>query len=211
MKKSETSWRWLVNFKKISNIWLIFWRMVSTFLPDSFNRRWVNFWKDIGYGLPSSNFLIQRMLRYIQWNNLNTIVELWGWMGSMTRAIIAKKNDSTIFTTCEIQESRFHELKKYQNSHTNVLLMDAEACLSQFVPWTVQAIVSTLPLWSMSPMHAREILAAASKSLSNEGRFLQYQYFASNKEDIEKYFQIVDVAWEPLNFPPAFIYICKRR
>jgi phospholipid N-methyltransferase len=53
----------------------------------------------------------------------------------------------------------------------------------------------------MNPVHAREIIEAISK----------YQYFATNKEDIEKYFTIVKTDWEPINFPPAFIYICKKR
>jgi phospholipid N-methyltransferase len=89
--------------------------------------------------------------------------------------------------------------------------MDAENCLKQFQAESVDLVVSTLPLWSMNPIHAREIIAAAAKSLNPEWIFLQYQYFATNRDDIEQYFTLIDTDWEPINFPPAFIYICKKR
>lgn len=211
MTKSEISWRWLVSFRKFTHHWLTFWRGVWKFLPDSFNKKWVFFWKNIGYGLPSSSFLINRMLKYVDWKTISSIVELWWWTWVTTRAILKRKMNETVLTSCEIEKDRYEDLKKYDNHHTKILHMDAEACLKTFPEWSREVVISTLPLWSMNPVHAREILAAAAKVLREDGLFLQYQYFATNKDDIEKYFTIVDTDWEPINFPPAFIYICKKK
>ena len=62
----------------------------------------------------------------------------------------------------------------------------------------------------MDPGIAREILDAIRTSLSKNGIFIQYQYFATNKVDIEKRFIIEQTDWEILNFPPAFIYVSKK-
>ncbi len=209
--KSEISWKWLDNFRKFTYYWLTFWRGIWKILPDSFNKKWLFFWKNIGYGLPSSSFLINRMLKYVDWKHISNIVELWWWTWVTTRAILKRKIDKTLLTSCEIEKFRFDDLKKYNNHHTKILHMDAEACLNTMKEGSVEVVISTLPLWSMNPIHAREILAAAAKSLSQEGLFIQYQYFATNKDDIEKYFTIVGTDWEPINFPPAFIYICKKK
>jgi phospholipid N-methyltransferase len=64
----------------------------------------------------------------------------------MTRALIKNKDDSTILTCCEIEEDRFDGLKKYENEHTKIVLMDAENCLKQFQAESVDLVVSTLPL-----------------------------------------------------------------
>jgi phospholipid N-methyltransferase len=63
----------------------------------------------------------------------------------------------------------------------------------------------------MPPVHAREIVETAARALSSDGIYMQYQYFATNKQDIEEFFTITRVDWEPINFPPAFIYICKKK
>jgi phospholipid N-methyltransferase len=88
--------------------------------------------------------------------------------------------------------------------------MDAESCLETFAPGVLDVIISTLPLGSMSPHHAREILASASKALKKWGIYIQYQYFATNKDDIEEYFDDISHDWEAINFPPAFIYVCRK-
>jgi|JI10StandDraft_1071094.scaffolds.fasta_scaffold400594_2 phospholipid N-methyltransferase len=211
MTKSEIWWKWLDNFRSGVHYWLAFWRGIWKFLPDSFNKKWVFFWKNIGYGLPSSPFLIRRMLEHVEWKNGGNIVELWWWNGVMTRAILAKKDDRALLTSCEIEKDRYEWLKKYHNDHTKILHMDAAACLETFSKESIDLVISTLPLWSMNPVHAREIIEATSIWLKKDGLFLQYQYFATNKDDIEKYFTIVKTDWEPINFPPAFIYICKKR
>jgi phospholipid N-methyltransferase len=151
------------------------------------------------------------MLKHVTWNQDDIIVELWWWSGVMTRAILEKKHDGSTLTCCEIEKDRYEWLKQYHNSHTKIVHMDAQACLESFQDESIDIIVSTLPLWSMNPVHAREIIEAISKWIKKDGLFLQYQYFATNKEDIEKYFTIVKTDWEPINFPPAFIYICKKR
>lgn len=151
------------------------------------------------------------MLKYVDWENVGSVVELWWWTGVATRAILKRKMDDTILTSCEIEKERYKDLTVYHNHHTKIVHMDAQACLETFSPGSIEVVISTLPLWSMNPVHAREILAAAAKWLKEDGLFIQYQYFATNKEDIEKYFTIVNTDWEPINFPPAFIYICKKR
>lgn len=208
---SEISWRWLDSFKKITYFWLAFWRGIWKFLPDSFNRKWVFFWKNIGYWLPSSPFLITRMLKYVDWKAVGSVVELgWGtWV--MTRAIISKKEATTKLTTCEIEQHRYEWLKQYHADTVNIIHLDAASCLGEFREGSIDLVVSTLPLGSLKPHHTDEILKAIHRWLSADGIFIQYQYFATNKDDIEKLFVLSKTDWEPFNFPPAFVFVCKKR
>lgn len=138
-------------------------------------------------------------------------LELGGGTGPMTRALISQKWQTTYLTVCELDKERYDGLKRLETETIKIVHLDAEKCLSTFAPLSVDLIISTLPLGSMSPTHAREILASAASVLSPGWQYIQYQYFATNKKDVEEFFVIEKVDWEAMNFPPAFIYICKKR
>lgn len=152
------------------------------------------------------------MLKHVKWNpSPQSIVELGGGTGPMTRALISQKWQTTYLTVCELDKERYDGLKRLETETIKIVHLDAEKCLSTFAPLSVDLIISTLPLGSMSPTHAREILASAASVLSPGWQYIQYQYFATNKKDVEEFFVIEKVDWEAMNFPPAFIYICKKR
>jgi phospholipid N-methyltransferase len=152
------------------------------------------------------------MLRHVHWEySPQTIVELGGGTGPMTRALISRKGENTQLTSCELDEDRYNRLKYLTSESIKIVHLDAEKCLSTFARGSVDLIISTLPLGSMPPEHARDILKAAADVLSPNGQYIQYQYFATNRKDVEQFFVIEKVDWEAMNFPPAFIYICKKR
>ena len=64
----------------------------------------------------------------------------------MTAAIIKKKSDSSVLTSCEIQKDRYEQLLRYENDHTKILHMDAKSCLESFPPDSIDVVISTLPL-----------------------------------------------------------------
>ena len=152
------------------------------------------------------------MLKHVQWSSSSqTIVELGGGKGPMTRALISQKWKTAHLTSCELDRDRYEWLKHLESDSVKIVLLDAEKCLSTFARGSVDLIISTLPLGSMPPEHARDILKAAADVLSPNGQYIQYQYFATNRKDVEQFFVIEKVDWEAMNFPPAFIYICKKR
>ena len=66
----------------------------------------------------------------------------------------------------------------------------------------VSNVASTCP--ELDLVHYQEIL-------KENGIFLQYQYFLTNKKAIEKIFgEKIKLSFEPINFPPAFIYKLQK-
>jgi phospholipid N-methyltransferase len=100
----------------------------------------------------------------------------------MTRAILRAKDPTDHLTSCEIEESRYNTLRSLANEENlSIQLADAASCLDTFDDSSIDLIVSTLPLGSMPPVQAREIVETAARALSSDGIYMQYQYFATNK------------------------------
>jgi phospholipid N-methyltransferase len=55
-----------------------------------------------------------------------------------------------------------------------------------------------------------KILNEISKSLSEEGDYIQFQYALVDIVGIKNIFSNVKISYELLNFPPAFVIRCKK-
>ena len=88
-------------------------------------------------------------------------------------------------------------------------------CVTQLLTQagTYDVILSSLPLKNFEGMKDNNvflyrIIEALKHGLKEGGIYLQYQYFKSNKADIESIFgkPMDDVDFVPLNILPAFVY-----
>jgi phospholipid N-methyltransferase len=69
-----------------------------------------------------------------------------------------------------------------------------------------------LPFTFIPKDKTKRILLEIKKSLKKNGQFLQYQYFLSDFRLIKSIFEKdkIDLSFELLNIPPAFIYSLKK-
>lgn len=72
-------------------------------------------------------------------------------------------------------------------------------------------IVSGLPFGDFSHEKRQELLSAISDSLDEDGIFLQFQYLLASLGHIRNMFDTKVVGYEFRNFPPAFLYECRRK
>lgn len=169
------------------------------------------FWSDIGYWLRSWPYLIRRLISLVDISEARTIVELGAWFGYVTEHILAKKWKNTRLIVIENNHDRFVELSLKYWDMCEVHEMSATLIGSIIDPETVDIVISTLPLGSISPLWVDHILSAAANVLKNQGRFIQYQYLLQNIKDIKKYFIIDNIYFEPRNIFPAFIYKARKK
>ncbi|MBC7498522.1 hypothetical protein H7170_02650 [Candidatus Gracilibacteria bacterium] len=169
------------------------------------------FWSDIGYGLGSSRFLVARVVSLADIESANTIVELGAGYGPVTDYLIRHKSPNTKLIVIENNAKCIIELRRKYGQYCDIHEISA-AHIGQILPLgSVDIIISTLPLGSISPEGVDHILRATEVSLRTGGRFIQYQYALQNLRDVRRYFDVTHIAFELRNFWPAFIYQANKK
>jgi phospholipid N-methyltransferase len=161
--------------------------------------------------MPSSRFLVNRLLAGIDFAQATTIVELGVGTGCVTREILRRMRRDARLISLEINPAfiemgrRIHDARlTLRNACASDLLgvLDAEGVDA------VDAVVSSLPLRIMDQGLVDRILDVSRDALRPDGRFHQYQYSLSHYEKLAHRYADVDVRFTVRNTPPAFVYGC---
>ena len=89
-------------------------------------------YKTSGTIVPSSRFLAKRMLKKIDFNKANIIIELGPGNGAITHYILKKLHPKAILICFEINENFYQELRTIQNPQLKVLKISAENICEEF-------------------------------------------------------------------------------
>jgi phospholipid N-methyltransferase len=154
------------------------------------------------------------MLRKIDFEKAEVLVELGPGNGAITNYILESLAPNAILICFEINDNFYHQLKKIKNPQLIVLKACAEKIeeeLAKLNIYKVTYIISSLPFTIIADEVSDEILKNSYKILENNGTFIQYQYSLTYYKKLKKVFkQAISLEFEPLNIPPAFIYHCKK-
>ncbi|WP_319403524.1 methyltransferase domain-containing protein [uncultured Anaeromusa sp.] len=165
----------------------------------------------IGSITPSSLFLTRKMLAGLPWERMETIVELGAGTGVFTKYMVEHKPE---FCQALIIEQNYEMREKlrrrYPGFYYGAKAEDVSVLLQYFALPKADCVISGLPFAAFSRAQQHQVLLAVSQSLQPDGRFVAFQYSLQLKSVLKKYFREVKVAFMPLNFPPAFIYYCKK-
>lgn len=172
--------------------------------------------KNIGSLFPSSKYLAKEIVNKIEFNKQNiVIVELGAGTGVFTERIIQQKKDKDILIVLELNETFYNLLKQKfsYNSAKNVIIINDNAVnlpiiLQQLKIKKVDYIVSGLPFLNFDEEERKKIFNAITKSLN--GDLILFQYTQRLKEKIKNYFKNLTQKRVLLNFPPAYIFVCKN-
>ncbi|MBP2650814.1 MAG: hypothetical protein H6Q74_1639 [Firmicutes bacterium] len=175
-----------------------------------FVQRFIKQPKKIGSIVPSSSFLTRKMLETLPWGNLETIVELGAGTGVFTDYIARnKREDCRVFLIeqdakmCEALQGRFPEF--YLGTQAERL----SQLLYKYDIEKVDCIISGLPFAMFSKELQNQIMHEVTISLKSNGIFMAFQYSLHMKKTFSNCFSKVTIGFEPLNFPPAFVYCCR--
>lgn len=167
----------------------------------------------IGALSPSSSFLAKKMLEPIAFDKAKCIVEFGPGTGVFTVKILAKMRPDAVLLAFEINPVFIEELEKIEDKRLIIINDSAEKIqeyLAKYEQHSADYIVSSLPFAMIPDEIVHNILTNSDKALSEEGKFIQFQYSLNAKKKLESYFSGVKINFTPLNLPPAFIYICKK-
>jgi phospholipid N-methyltransferase len=158
----------------------------STFLKEFFDKKGI-----VGSVVPSSRFLIQMMLRRIDFENTKLIVELGPGTGVITDEIIKQLKPNSQLLVIELNDTFYKNLKT-RISDPRVLIK--KGCATD-LPRFINAlgieksdyIVSSLPLAILPHILRKRIVLDISTHLKPSGSFIQFQYTLQSLKLFNKY------------------------
>lgn len=178
-----------------------------------FARNFLRHPRMLGSIVPSSRFLVRRLLAQIDWSRARVIVEYGPGIGVVTRQILRNmRPDATLiviemnpefveFLSSAIVDER---LKVVEGSADNVVEI-----LRSCGHLTADYIVSGIPFSTM-PSEVRErTLHDTNAALAPGGVFVVFQFSTRVLRDLRRIFRDVRRRFEFLNVLPAHLFICR--
>lgn len=164
--------------------------------------------------MPSSGWLVDRLLEAVDFSSARTIVELGPGTGCVTREILRRMRPDAQLLSLEVNPVFVEQCHRLGDPR----LMLRRACASRLPAVleeeglrAVDVVVSSLPLGLMSDDLVHRILHGSRSSLHPDGTFIQYQYSLSRYDQLRTHYPSVAVGFVPINVPPAFVYTCSKR
>jgi phospholipid N-methyltransferase len=163
--------------------------------------------------LPSSSFLVNRLVSSVDFDRAEIIVELGAGTGCVTREILRRMRPDARLLALDVNPVFVEQCRRIRDPRLTVVpacATELGSVLEQEGIDGVDAVVSSLPLSIMERDAVDRVLDASSGSLRPEGRFIQYQYSLSHHATLSCRYRHVAVGFTLLNVPPAFVYTCSR-
>lgn len=176
-----------------------------------------NFFKErkmVGAMAPSSKFLAKKMLGKIPFGEAKVIVELGPGTGVFTRRIIEQLHPEGKLFVFELNDNFMSALKKEITDPRVILIHDSAEKIGEYLDQHqikhADAVVSSLPLANFPAELKNRILQESHRVMHDKALYVQFQYSLNAKKNIKQYYSNVEITFTPANFPPAFVYYCRK-
>ncbi|AEA45426.1 class I SAM-dependent methyltransferase [Fluviicola taffensis] len=176
-----------------------------------------NFWKErkmVGAMAPSSKYLAKKMLEKIDFSTAKVIVELGPGTGVFTRKILANLSPDGILLVFELNDSFMNMLRKEFSDPRVILIHDSAEKIGEYLEKygysQADAVISSLPLANFPSDLKNRILTESHRVMHQDAVYVQFQYSLNAKKAIKQFYKQVEISFTPANFPPAFVYYCKK-
>lgn len=170
--------------------------------------------KMLGSLIPSSRFLIGRLLGQVEWKQARVIVEYGPGVGSFTGEILRKMRRDAILIAVETNPEFVEFLRRsFPDPRLCVVhgsAADIEKVLSEQRVSTADYVVSGIPLSTIPDEEREKILVNTRRVLQPDGALLVYQFSPKALPDLRRIYSRVTRSFEPLNVLPAQVFYCSR-
>lgn len=169
--------------------------------------------KEVASIVPSSPFLIRRVLAAGAVDQARVIVELGPGTGVVTEAILRRMNGDSTLVAVEINAD-FVELvrRKFKDSRLSLHRgpsTEIEEALAAAGCATADLVVSGIPFSTIGREEGSRTLEAVRRVLAPYGRFVAYQVRDHVRRFAEPIFGSAEVHAELRNIPPMRVFVWK--
>jgi len=170
--------------------------------------------KQVGSIVPSSRFLINRLLQSVDWNKCKVIVEYGPGIGNISIEILKRMRPDATLILLELNDDLHKYLESAFRDPRVISLHRSAEDIVQVLKENglkhADYVVSGIP-FSMLPAGVGDnVINATWSALRPGGQFLIYQYRLKILDFLRKRFTKIDTQFEPINVPPAHV-ICAHR
>lgn len=179
-----------------------------------FLRNFIKYPNMVGWVLPSSRFLVNEVLRQVDWPRAKVIVEYGPGVGSFTRKVLQRMQPEARLIAIELNPEFCRYLNRtlcdprlevVNDSATEVDGLFQRLGLSQ-----ADYVISGIPFKTM-PHRVRDMVVRKTHSiLKPDGSFLVYQFSGTVRPYLEQVFGSVSRDFKLLNILPARLFYCAR-
>jgi phospholipid N-methyltransferase len=168
----------------------------------------------LGSLVPSSRFLVDRLLGKIDWEQARIIVEYGPGVGTITGSILARMHPQGRLVVFEMNEDFVGYLvRNYPDSRLHVVHGSAERVhreLDRLKLDGADYIISGIPFTTM-PVELRDSIMRESRAALNpRGAVLVYQFTRAVLPCLREHFNQIDQDFELRNVLPARLFYCTQ-
>jgi phospholipid N-methyltransferase len=171
--------------------------------------------KTIGTITRSSQYLCEKMVSFVDFENSKVIVELGAGDGVITEHILAGMRPDAVLLTFEVNKKFIKTIKEKIKDDRMILIPDSAEKLPEYLKKygldSADNIVSALPFVNIPDNIGTSIKVKSRDVLKKGGKFIQVHYSLLEKSSYENIFGNVDVSFEPRNIPPAFVLVSEKK
>jgi len=167
----------------------------------------------LGSIIPSSPFLVRRLVERIDWENTRVVVEYGPGVGTITRELLRRMSPESTLVVLETNQDFVDFLERsLPDPRLQVIKGSAETIqfeLSRLGLPAADYVLAGIPFSTM-PAESREfILKGSLDALAPQGSMLIYQFSSRVLPDLRRVFSRVECDFELLNILPAKLYYCR--
>jgi phospholipid N-methyltransferase len=175
----------------------------------------LNFFKHprmLGSIIPSSRFLIERVLRQVDWKRARVIVEYGPGVGTFTSEILRRMRPDAMLVVFETNPE-FVEFLRESLPDSRLRVVHGSAAevgdyLEREGEKHADYVISGIPFTTLPNQVRQDVLRQTHKVLQPDGVFLVYQFSPKVLGYLEPFFRVTR-GFEPWNILPAQLFYCR--
>ena len=175
----------------------------------------LNFFKHpkmLGSIIPSSRFLIERVLRQVDWKRAKVIVEYGPGVGTFTSEILRRMRPDGMLLVLETNPEFVDFLREsLPDSRLKVVhgsAADVAKALAAEGAQHADYVISGIPFTTLPKQVREDVLRGTHDVLKPDGVFLVYQFSPKVLGYLEPFFRVTR-GFEPWNILPAQLFYCR--
>jgi phospholipid N-methyltransferase len=166
----------------------------------------------LGSLIPSSRFLIDRLLSKVDWKQARTIVEYGPGVGTITSHILERMSPETRLVVFEMNQDFVSYLgRAFPDPRLHVVHGSAENVQRELERLKLDGadyIISGIPYTTMPVALREKIMHESREALNPGGSALVYQFTRAVLPYLKSHFHKIDQDFEPRNILPARLFYC---
>jgi phospholipid N-methyltransferase len=179
-----------------------------------FGRNFIKHPKMLGSLIPSSRFLVNKVLNEVDWARARVFLEYGPGVGTFTTEILRRMRPDAVVIALETNADFVRFLRgRIHDDRLHVVhgsAADADTALAKLNLSHADYILSGIP-YTTIPAEVREVILRKTHSLLHpSGAFLVYQFTRTVLPYLEQVFESIDQDFEPLNVMPARLFFCRH-